>query len=46
MTPGEGRGGRAALPGLTSQQLALTIEAQPAQVDPAVNVEHPTTERP
>jgi hypothetical protein len=33
-------------PGLASQQLALPIEAQPAPVDPAVKVEHPTAERP
>jgi hypothetical protein len=35
-----------AIPGLASQQLALAIEAPPAQVDLPVKVEHPMAERP
>ena len=35
-----------AIPGLASQQLSLTIEAQTAPVGPPVKVEHPTAERP
>jgi hypothetical protein len=35
-----------AIPAMASHPLSLTIEDQPAQVDPPVKVEHPTAERP